>query len=175
MQQMQDSAERRAFQKCFAALADGVTDPGRLAIQLYSRELIGPDLRTEAQKQAIEERVKIERLLSAVEDQILASPTTKFREFLDVLQNEPSLQHLATRLENTHHKLAACVSAAVLTPSRPQLTTCTQPSPPPQTPNPVGTYACYLKSIYTREKLPIYDKWPRVESKKYINLALIGK
>ena len=177
MQQMQDSAERRAFQKCFAALADGVTDPGRLAIQLYSRELIGPGLRTEAQKQAIEERVKIEKLLSAVEDQIVASPTTKFREFLDVLQNEPSLQHLATRLENTHRELAACVSASVLTPSIPQLTTCTQPSPPPQTPNPdpVGTYACYLKSIYTREKLPIYDKWPRVESKKYINLALIGK
>ena len=45
------------------------------------------------------------RLLSAVEDQIVGSPTTKFREFLDVLQNEPSLQHLATRLENTHSEL----------------------------------------------------------------------
>ena len=38
------------------------------------------------------------------------------------------------------------------------------------------TYASYLKSVYTREtKLPIYDKWPHVKSKKYINLALIGK
>ena len=39
----------------------------------------------------------------------------------------------------------------------------------------VDSYAFYLKSVYTREKLPIYDKWPRVKSKKYINLALIEK
>ena len=39
----------------------------------------------------------------------------------------------------------------------------------------VDTYASYLKSVYTREKLPIYDKWPQVKSKKYINLALIEK
>ena len=37
----------------------------------------------------------------------------------------------------------------------------------------VDTYASYLKSVYTREKLPIYDKWLQVKSKKYINLALI--
>ena len=36
-------------------------------------------------------------------------------------------------------------------------------------------YASYLKAMYTREKLPIYDKWPQVKSKKYINLALIEK
>ena len=96
-----ESAEYRAFQKCFLLLAEGITDPGRLAVQLFSKELIGPDLRRETQKQAIEERVKIERLLSAVEDQIVASPTTKFQEFLNVLQNEPSLQHLATKLANT--------------------------------------------------------------------------
>ena len=95
---MRESAECRAFRKCFADLADGITDPGWLAVKLYSRELIGPDLRTEAQKQATEDRVKIVKVLSAVEDQIVVSPTTKFREFLDVLQGEPSLQHLATRL-----------------------------------------------------------------------------
>ena len=39
----------------------------------------------------------------------------------------------------------------------------------------VDSYASYLKSVYTREKLPIYDKWPLVKSKKYINLALIEK
>ena len=62
---------------CFSILADRITDPGRLAFQLYSRDLIGPDIRTEAQKQAIAEREKIEMLLSAIEDQILASPATK--------------------------------------------------------------------------------------------------
>ena len=40
---------------------------------------------------------------------------------------------------------------------------------------PVPQYASYLKSVYTREKLPVYDKWPLVKSKKYINLALIEK
>ena len=44
-------------------------------------------------------------LLSAIEDQILASPATKFREFLDALQNELSLHHMATRLENTYREL----------------------------------------------------------------------
>ena len=64
------SAECRAFQECFSVLADGISDPGWLAVQLYSRELIGADLRKEAQKQAIAEREKTHKLLSAVEDQI---------------------------------------------------------------------------------------------------------
>ena len=101
-----DPAECRAFRKCFSVLADGISDPGWLALQLYSRELIGREARTEAQKSAVEERVKIEKLLSAVEDQILTSPATKFREFLDVLQSEPSLHHLATILENTYRELS---------------------------------------------------------------------
>ena len=117
-----ESAEYRAFRNCFSVLADGITDPGRLAIQLYSKGLIGPDLRMEAQKQGIEERVKIKRLLSAVEGQIMTSPTTKFREFLDVLQSEPSLQHLAARLESTYREL----SGPTLSP----LTVCTQPTTP---------------------------------------------
>ena len=149
-----ESAENHAFRECFSVLADGITDPGRLAIQLYSKGLIGPDLRMEAQKPATEERVKIERLLSAVEGQIEGSPTTKFREFLDVLQSEPSLQHLATRLENAH-----CKVVNIPTPSS----------------FPIDTYASYLKSVYTQEKLPNYDKWPQVKSQKYINLVLIEK
>ena len=36
-------------------------------------------------------------------------------------------------------------------------------------------YSSYLKSVYTREMLPIYDKWPQTKSRKYINLALIEK
>ena len=59
--------------ECLSITADGITDPAWLAIQLYSREMIGSDLRTEAQKPEIEERVKIERLLSAVENQILVT------------------------------------------------------------------------------------------------------
>ncbi len=36
-------------------------------------------------------------------------------------------------------------------------------------------YAFYLKSLYTREKLLTYDKWPQVRSKKYINPTHIEK
>ena len=148
-----ESAECRSFRKHFSDLADGITDPGWLATRLYSKELIGRDLH----KQAVhKEGVKIVTLLSAVEDQIIVDPATKFREFLDVLQSEPSLQHLATMLEDTHHELIP-------------------PSKPTPSSSPIDTYASYLKSIYTREKLPIYDKWPQVKSKKYINLALIEK
>ena len=204
-----DSAEYRAFRKCFCALVDGITDPGWLAIQLYSKELIGPDIRTEAQKPAISERVKIVNILSAVEEQIVVSPATKFREFLDVLQNEPSLKHLATILENTHQKLLGlCTTMSISSSSLPQHPPSnSSPSPPPaKRPRtdilqhlatrlenthselvgvsqptstsfslPVDTYVSYLKSVYTREKLQVYDKWPQVESKKYINLALIQK
>ena len=138
-----DSAECRAFRECFSDLADGITDPGRLAVQLYSKKLVGPDIRTETQKQAVPERTKIVMLLSAVEDQIMGNPATNFREFLNVLQNEPSLQHLATRLKDTRSELA-CV---------PQPTS-TSPS--------VDTYASYLKSVYKRKRLPVYDKWPLV-------------
>ena len=153
-----ESAECRAFQRCFADLAGGILNPSWLAIQLYSRKLIGPDLRTEAQKEAIEERVKIEKLLLAVENQIVASPATVFSEFLGILQKEPSLEDLATKLKNAHRELV----------SKPSLTS-TLSSPP------VDTYTFYLKSVYAREQLPIYDKCPQVKSKNYINLALVEK
>ena len=45
----------------------------------------------------------------------------------------------------------------------------------PQYQTPVQQYASYLKSVYTREEQPVYDKWLPVKSKKYINLALIEK
>ena len=217
-----EPAECHAFRRCFAILADGITNPGQLAVQLYSRELIGPDLLKEAQKQAIEERVKTVNILLAVQDKILTSPATNFREFLDVLQNDTSLHHLAARLENAHRELVR-IPPFMSTPPSPLPSSVDDTSPlplpsakRPRTDNdlqshpvsfgthhplpaksqnfgriPTGTlhavytpccqlfafatYASYLKSVYTREKLPIYDKWPQVKSKKFINLALIDK
>ena len=40
-----ESAECRAFLKCFAVLNDGISDPDWLAIQLYSRDMISRDMR----------------------------------------------------------------------------------------------------------------------------------
>ena len=87
-----ESAEYRAIRECFAdltgAATSGILNPGRLAVQLYSKKLIENELLTEVQKQAVEERVKAVKLLLAVEAQIATSPATKFREFLDVLHTE---------------------------------------------------------------------------------------
>ena len=157
-----ESAEARAFRKCYSLLADGISDAGWLAVQLYSKELIGRGLRIEAQKPTIKERVKIEELLSAVENRIISNPSTNFRVFVDVLRNEPSIQHLAMKLERTCREMSGSYA-----PNPPLI-------PAPSGPH-IDTYASYLKSVYTREKLPLYDKWPQVESKKFVNLALIGK
>ena len=130
-----NSAEYRAFRKCFADLAgaSGILDPGWLADQLFSKELIGSDIRREAHNPAIPERVKVERLLSAVEDQIVTSPATNFRKFLDVLQSEPPLQDLATSLENTHQKLLGlCTTMSISSSPHPQHPPSnSSPSPPP--------------------------------------------
>ena len=97
-----DSAECRAFQKCFAVLSNGISDPGWLASKLYSRDMISRDIRHEAELQTLPAPMRTRKLLSAVEDQIITSPETKFRDFLEILYSEPSLQHLATKLEEAH-------------------------------------------------------------------------
>ena len=160
VESLRESAECRAFRKCFSILADGISDPGRLALELYTRGLIGPDLRTEAQKSEISELVKIEKLLSAVERRLMVTPVTTFRKFLDILQQESSLKHLAARLEKNYH--------TELEYQHPFHSKDWQLDA-------LNTYASYLKSVYTREKLPIYDKWPPVKPKKYINLVIISK
>lgn len=39
----------------------------------------------------------------------------------------------------------------------------------------IEQYASYLKSVYMKQKPPMYDKLPQIKVKKYIKLALIGK
>ena len=90
--------ECRAFQKCFAVLFEGISNLEPLAAQLYSKELITRDLYKEVTKH----QAKIGELLSAVEDQIVANPATKFKVFLNILRNEPSLHDLAAKLERSY-------------------------------------------------------------------------
>ena len=95
-----DSAECQAYQKCFAVLNDGISDPGWLAIQLYSREMISRDMIRKIE--VFSAPMQTRNLLSAVEDQIISSPESKFRDFLDILHSEPSLEHLARKLEEAY-------------------------------------------------------------------------
>ena len=97
-----DSPEYQEFQKHFAVLSDGISDPGWLATQLYSRDMISRDMRHKAELETLPAPTQTCKLLSAVEDQIITSPTSKFRDFLDTLHNEPSLEHLARKLEVTY-------------------------------------------------------------------------
>ena len=39
----------------------------------------------------------------------------------------------------------------------------------------IEKYAFYLKSVYTKQKLPMYDKLPQIKVKKYIELTFIRK
>ena len=100
-----DSAECQAFQKSFAVLSDGISDPVWLASELYSRDMISRDVRQEAQLETLPASTRTRKLLSAIEDQIKTGSASKFRGFLDILHSEPSLKHLARKLEEAYCKL----------------------------------------------------------------------
>ena len=106
-----ESVEYQAFRTCFAVLCNGVSDPGWLAIQLYSRDMISRHLRQEAELQTLSASTRAHKILSAVEDQIITSPTSKFRDFLDILHSEPSLEHLAKKLEEAYSKFCNIATA----------------------------------------------------------------
>ena len=98
-----ESSECQAFKKCFAVLNNGISDPGWLASELYSRDMISSNVRQEAELQTLAAApTRTHKLLSAVEHQIKTSPTSKFRDFLYVLHSEPSLEHLARKLEEAY-------------------------------------------------------------------------
>ena len=114
-----DSAGCQAFQKCFAVLGEGICDPGWLASLLYFRDMISRDARQEAELETTSALTQTCKLLSAVEDQILTNPTSKFRDFLDVLNSEPSLEHLARKLEEAYSELKFfCVTNVMLATSK---------------------------------------------------------
>ena len=105
-----NSAECQAFQKSFAVLSDGISDPGWFAAQLYSRDMISRDMRREAELVTSSTSMRTHKLLSAVKDQILTSPVTKFRDLLYILHSDPALDHLARKLEEAYSKLKFSVS-----------------------------------------------------------------
>ena len=98
------SPEYQTFQSCFGVLCNGISDPGWLASELYSRDMISRDTRQEAELQTLSASIRTRKLLSAVEDQIVTKPKPKFADLLYILHSEPSLEHLATKLEETYSK-----------------------------------------------------------------------
>ena len=41
--------------------------------------------------------------------------------------------------------------------------------------SPLDHYVAYLKDVYKHEQFPVYNKWPHIEGKKFINLSLLSK
>jgi len=100
-----DSAEYLALRKCFSDFAVGISDPEWISLKLYSEGLIDQNERMKAGNKMHSVLERNQSLLSAVEQQIITCPTSKFRDFLDILHSEPSLQHLAMKLEEAYGKL----------------------------------------------------------------------
>jgi len=75
-----DSAEFLAFRKCFSDFAVGISDPEWISLKLYSEGLIDQNERMKAGKlnkmHSVLERNQT--VLSAVEQQIITRPTSKF-------------------------------------------------------------------------------------------------
>ena len=102
-----DSAEYLAFRKCFSDFAAGISDPEWISLKLYSEGLIDQNERMKAGNKMHSVLERNQSLLSAVEQQIITCPTPKFRDLLDILHSEPSLQHLAMKLEEAYGKLVS--------------------------------------------------------------------
>ena len=71
----------------------------------------------------------------------------------------------------SHHQQPGNLEPELANAFSSQLTIPSQPS----TSAAIELYASYLKSVYMKQKLPMYDKLPQIKVKKYIKLALIGK
>ena len=99
-----DSAEYLAFRKCFSDFAAGISDPEWISLKLYSEGLIDQNERMNAGNKMHSVLERNQTLLSAVEQQIITCPTSKIRDFLDILHSELSLQHLAIKLEEAYGK-----------------------------------------------------------------------
>ena len=154
------------FRKHSADLLTAIQDPEVLAWELYSKSVISSAVVEFANNMTHERGERTTKLLMAVGSQIAVDPGV-FDVFLSVLANRPAMSDLCGRMKDTPPA------------KRPRTIMHPQTVQPfdfqynHQTP--VLQYASYLKSVYTREKRLTYDKWPKVKSKKYINLAVIEK
>ena len=159
------------FRKHSADLLTAIQDPGDLAWELFSENVVTSAVVEFANNMTHERGERTSNLLMAVGSQIEVDPGT-FDVFLSVLSKRPAMSDLCGRMKDTYGSFPPPAK-------RPRTIMHPQTVQPfdfqhnHQTP--VLQYASYLKSVYTREKRLTYDKWPQVKSKTYINLALIEK
>ena len=95
-----------AFRKHFADLRIVIQDPGVLAGELYSEDIITADERKAACYQYHDGSMRTSNLLSAVESKIEVDPG-KFDVFLSVLAKQPSMSDLCKRMRDTYGEWAS--------------------------------------------------------------------
>ena len=162
----------KTFRKHSADLLKAIQDPEVLAWELFSESVVTFAVVEFANNMIHERGARTSKLLMAVESQIKVDPEA-FDVFLSALAGRSQMSDICERMKDTYSDVSSCLSQPPAKRPRPQH---------PQTEQSVDLqhraviqYASYLKSVYTRKKLPTYDKWPLVKCKKYINLALIEK
>lgn len=94
-------AEQQAFRDAYAELMEAIQDPVYLAANLYSAGIIPRGVRMEMTTPGVFKLEKNEKLLTAVESQIKATPQ-KFATFLSVLSGDSSMEPLVEKLENAY-------------------------------------------------------------------------
>ena len=96
-----DMPEQRAFRETYGELMEAIQDPVYLAANLYSAGLIQLAVRAEMTTPGVSRFEKNEKLLTAVESQIRATPS-KFARFLNVLSRDLSMEPLVEKLQNAY-------------------------------------------------------------------------
>ena len=83
---------------------ESISHPERLAFELYSQDLISPEVRDETMKiTGPSTYVKTSKLLAAVKDQIMTNPSV-LHKFLSVVRGDPSLVYIADAMSDHYRK-----------------------------------------------------------------------
>ena len=85
------------FQEYFAELAESIQDPDGLALKLYSKKMITRAVREDTLVAMLSKQRKSTILLQAIESKLRTDPSD-FTTLIAVLQSDPTLMSLATRM-----------------------------------------------------------------------------
>ena len=89
------------FKKHYNDLQSGIQSPSELASKLYSRNIIAQDVRNRGQMTTYTIRERNAILLNAVEQAISSDPKC-FRQFMKILDDEPTTKPLHALLKDTY-------------------------------------------------------------------------
>ena len=89
------------FKKHYNDLQSGIQSPSELASELYSRNIIAQDVRNRGQMTTYTIRERNAILLNAVEQAISSDPKC-FRQFMKILDDEPTTKPLRALLKDTY-------------------------------------------------------------------------